>query len=94
MLIEEDVAVDTHKLFFTEEFYAGIDNGGGTEERSLHGFFDRRQVLLLGHEGVKAAKTIDPESNAIIAAEFPLNSELIMMKSCHGFHRRSDPAPA
>lgn len=60
MLIEEDVAVDTHKLFFTEEFYAGIDNGGGTEERSLHGFFDRRQVFLLAHEEVKAAKTIDP----------------------------------
>ena len=36
-LIEEDVAVDTRKLFSTEEFYAGIDNGGGTEERSLRG---------------------------------------------------------
>ena len=60
MLIEEDVAVDTHKLFFTEEFYAGIDNGGGTKERSLRGFFDRRQAFLLVHEEVQAAKTIEP----------------------------------
>ena len=60
MLIEEDVAVDTHKLFFTEEFYAGIDNGGGTEEHSSRGFFDRRQAFLIVHEEVQAAKTIDP----------------------------------
>ncbi len=59
-LIEEDVAVDTRKLFSTEEFYAGIDNGGGTEEHSLRGFFDRRRAFLLAHEEVKAAKTIDP----------------------------------
>ena len=58
-LIEEDVAVDTRKLFSTEEFYTGIDNGGRTEERSLRGFFDRRKAFLLAHEEVKAAKTID-----------------------------------
>ena len=42
------------------EFYGGVDNGGGTEDRSLSGFFDRRQAFLLVHEEVQAAKTIDP----------------------------------
>ena len=59
-LIEEDVTVDTRKLFSVEEFYAGIDNGGEAEERSLRGFFDRRRAFLLAHEEVKAAKIIDP----------------------------------
>lgn len=59
-LIEEDIAVDTRKLFSTGEFYAGIDSGGGAEERSLRGFFDRRRAFLLEHEEVKTAKRISP----------------------------------
>lgn len=58
-LIEKDIAVDARKLFSTEEFYAGIDNGGGAEERSLRGFFDRRRAYLLDHEAVKDAARID-----------------------------------
>ena len=60
-LIEEDVAVDTRKLFSTEEFYAGIDSGGGADERSLRGFFDRRQAYLLGREEVSQAASLGQE---------------------------------
>ena len=54
-LIEEDVKSDTRKLFSTDEFYAGIDGGQGTEGNSLKGFFERRQAFLLGHDEVSSA---------------------------------------
>ena len=59
-LIEDVVKEDTRKLDSTEAFYAGFDNGGEAEERTLRGFFDRRRAFLLANEEVAGAKRINP----------------------------------
>ncbi len=58
-LIEEDIKTDTRKLHSTEEFLAGVDGDGGTNERSLRSFFERRQKFLLEYEEVKNAPRLN-----------------------------------
>lgn len=59
-LIEEVVEEDTRKLDTTEAFYAALDNGGADEERTLRGFFERRQAFLLANEDVAGANKLSP----------------------------------
>jgi hypothetical protein len=59
-LVEEVVKEDTRKLDSTEAFYAAFDNGGADEERTLRGFFERRQAFLLANEDVAGAQKTSP----------------------------------
>ncbi|MDB2499653.1 CotH kinase family protein [bacterium] len=59
-LVEEVVKEDTRKLDSTEAFYVAFDNGGADEERTLRGFFERRQAFLLANEDVAGAQKTSP----------------------------------